>query len=68
MIPFFPTRLITRLSLVRSTPKPGVEGSERKFLRLSHGGHQMVRGKWSLPRELAVEDVRINLIGTGQGE
>jgi hypothetical protein len=58
----FPSRMITRLSLVRSHP-PGVHVSKAtECLRLQHMGHGMMWGNLALPRELPVKDVKVNIL------
>lgn len=58
----FPSRLITRLSLIRSRPASAPNSTPKEFIRMSHMGHQMLWGKRSQPRELPVQDVEVKVI------
>lgn len=58
----FPSRIITRLSLIRSRPQGAPTSQAKEYLRLRHLGHDMMWGKRGLSRELPVEDVSVGAI------
>ncbi|KAL1411251.1 hypothetical protein Q8F55_002202 [Vanrija albida] len=61
---YLPTRIITRLSLVRSRAAGAAAeaAKPKQFIRLRHVGHDMAFGPLHKSRDLPVDHVHINLI------
>ncbi|KAK4688050.1 hypothetical protein P7C73_g2054, partial [Tremellales sp. Uapishka_1] len=56
----YPSRLVTRLSQVRVRSR----GETREFIRMTHGGHLMMWGKYAKPRELQKEHMKVRVLGS----
>jgi hypothetical protein len=59
----WPSRVISRLSLVRSRPAAGSTTAETTtFIRMQHQGHEMMWGRFAQPRDIPLEQVCVKVI------